>query len=158
MRGREFLRRAGTRAADERGFSMLFALGALTVTAILIASVLSAVGADAPLSEQDLAGKQAYAAASAGVQAFLYHLNENSTYWETCTNDTSTTRTYVAGSSTEYYEYAPVLANGATACSSTNPTGTLIDTGTGSLRLEFTGYSNGGAVSRGIVAGFKPAN
>ncbi len=146
------------RAADERGFSMLFAIGVLAITAILIAAVWTAVGADAPLSEQDLAAKQAYSAAQAGAQAYLYHLNENSTYWETCTNDTVSTPTYVAGSTTEYYEYAPVLANGASACSSSNPTGTLIDTGTGTLRFSFTGYSDGGTVSRAIVAGFKPAN
>jgi hypothetical protein len=149
---------ARARLADESGFSMLFALGVLMITAILIAAIWTAVGEDAPLSEQNVAAKQAYAAASAGAQAFLYHLNENSTYWETCSNDTSTTPNYVAGSTTEYYEYAPVLANSASACSSSNPTGTLIDTGTGTLRLEFTGYSDGGAVSRGIVAGFKPAN
>jgi hypothetical protein len=152
------LRSLRERAADERGFSMLFAIGVLAITAILIAAVWTAFGADAPLSEQDLAAKQAYSAAEAGAQAFLYQLNENSTYWETCTNDTVATPTYVAGSTTEYYEYAPVLANSSSACSSSNPTGTLIDTGTGSLRIAFTGFSDGGAVSRGVVAGFKPAN
>jgi hypothetical protein len=146
------------RAADERGFSMLFAIGVLAVTAILIAAVWTAVGADAPLSAQDIAAKQAYSAAEAGAQAYLYQLNENSTYWETCTNDSSSTPTYVAGSTTEYYEYSPVLANGASACSSSNPTGTLIDTGTGTLRIAFTGYSERGSVVRGVVAGFKPAN
>jgi hypothetical protein len=149
---------ARARAADDRGISMIFAIGVLAVTAILIAGVWTAVGLDSPLSAKDLAAKQAYAAAEAGAQAYLYHLNENSTYWETCSNDTASTPTYVAGSTTEYYEYAPVLANGASACSSSNPTGSLIDTGTGSLRLEFTGYADGGTVSRGVVAGFKPAN
>jgi hypothetical protein len=149
---------ARAHAADERGISMVFAIGVLAVTAILIAGVWTAVGLDSPLSAKDLAAKQAYAAAEAGAQAYLYHLNENSTFWETCSNDTASTPAYVAGSTTEYYEYAPVLANGVSTCSSSNPSGSLIDTGTGSLRLEFTGYADGGTVSRGVVAGFKPAN
>ena len=39
--------------------------------------------------------------AEAGAQAYLYHLNENSTYWETCSDDSSATPTYVPGSTTD---------------------------------------------------------
>jgi hypothetical protein len=145
-------------AADERGFTMLFAIGVLAVVVVLVLAVGTALVLDSPLSEQDLAGKQAYAAANAGVQAFLYQLNENPNYWETCANDNSTGNTYVPGSTTEYYTYAaiPATADGYSACSSSDPTDSLMPIGTGTIRIAFTGYVTvgGRTVSRGIVAGF----
>lgn len=155
-RGRVARLRARLRA--ERGFTLIFALGVLTVTALLSAAAFAAVGGDVHLTRADLDGKRAYAAAQAGLQAYLYQLNNNSAsaqFWETCANDTSNgAKITVPGSNTGItYSYQPVLANGATQCLNTNPVGTLIDLSTGTLRMEFTGYS--GNASRTIVASLK---
>jgi Tfp pilus assembly protein PilX len=143
------------------GFIMIICMGVLMVTMLLSAAVFLAVQSDTSLTRGDLDGKRAYAAAQSGMQAYLYSLNvnaSNSTWWETCTNDMSNngagTAVAVPGSTTAAtYSYLPVPANAATACSTTDPVGSLIDTGTGTLRMAFTGYS--GHATRSIVASFR---
>jgi Tfp pilus assembly protein PilX len=151
------LTRRAHRLRDQGGFTMILALGVLLVTALLSMAIFVAVQGDASLTRTDLSGKRAYAAAQAGLQEYLYELNANSTnstWWETCTNDmTNGTGTAVAVPGSTYgetYSYTPVLANGATSCSSTNPVGTLIDSTTGTLRIKVTGYT--GTSSKTIVA------
>lgn len=157
-------RRLRRRVRAEGGFTMIVAIGILMITMLLTAAVFAVVQSDAYLSRADLNGKQAYAAAQSGVQAYLYALNDNaanSTWWETCAND-SVSQTAVAGSSDASYTYSPVPANGSVSCSTSDPVGTLIDSGTGTLRLKFTGYAgNGcttattGCATRTIVASFR---
>ena len=79
-------------------------------------------------------------------------------WWETCSNDKSNsgagTPVPVPGATTgATYSYTPVPANGATACSTTDPVGSLIDNSTGTLRMAFTGYA--GNATRSIVASFR---
>ncbi len=116
------LRLLRARLRAEGGFTLIFALGVLMVTALLSAAVFAAVQRDVHLTRADLDGKRAYAAAQAGLQAYLYELNNNSAsaqWWETCSNDTSGgTNVPVPGSTTNTtYSYQPVLANGATSAS-----------------------------------------
>src|SRR6202012_3237172 len=97
--------------------------------------------------------------------AYLYALNtnaSNSQWWETCSNDTAAMTAVPGSTNGASYSYAPVPANGATACSTTNPVGTLIDTTTGTLRMKFTGYAGPGCTAgsaacqtRTIVARFR---
>jgi Tfp pilus assembly protein PilX len=153
------------RLGDQRGFAMIVAMGVLLVTLLLTAAIFSAVQGDAALTGADLNGKEAYAAAQSGVQAYLYALNTNATnsqWWETCSNDTAAMTGVPGSTNGESYSYAPVPANGATACSTSNPVGTLIDTSTGTLRLKFTGYAGPGCATgsaacqtRTVVASFK---
>jgi Tfp pilus assembly protein PilX len=154
------LRRLWRRLGSERGYIMLVALGVLSVTAVLSAAIFSAVQSDASLTRGDLDGKRAYAAAQAGVQAYLYALNtnaSNSQWWETCSND-SLAATAVPGTTTgATYAYAPV-----STCVQTDPVGSLIDTATGTLRMKFTGSAGTGCAtgpaacqSRTIVASFR---
>ena len=78
------------RLRQEQGFTMIVALGVLTVTALLTAAVMLTVQGDAMLTRSDLNGKRAYSAAQAGLQAYLYALNDSSTvstWWQTCAND-----------------------------------------------------------------------
>jgi hypothetical protein len=144
---------ARRRLSAEEGFSMLLAIGVLAVTALLTAAVWTAVNGDVRLSQHDLDSKRAYYAATAGVNAFLYQLNQNPDYWETCSNDAQS-QTAVAGSSTESYSWSPIPATGYASCTS-DPISSMIDTSTGTLRLKFIGYSGNPAVSRGVVAGFR---
>jgi hypothetical protein len=132
---------------------MIIALGVMLVTSLLCAAAFVAVESDARIVGHDLQGKQAYAAAQAGVQAYLYQLNENSLngWWENCSND-SQSATTVPGSSTGVkYSWQPV-----TTCNSSDPVGSLIDTA-GNLRIEFTGYAgpSSAQVTRTIVASFR---
>jgi Tfp pilus assembly protein PilX len=153
-------RRLRDRLAQERGFTMIFALGTLMVTMLLTAAVMTAVLGDTAFTRSDLDGKRAYAAAQSALQAYLYQVNNNSTtgqWWQTCANDTigsPTSPVAVPGSTTgATYSWTPVFANGSTACSTSDPIGTLIDTSTGVLRMKFTGYS--GKSQRTIVASLR---
>lgn len=147
------------RLAAEEGFTMMIALGVLIVTTLLVAAMFVAITGDVHISQHDLDGKRAYSAAEAGANAFLYQLNQNPDYWETCSNDTLA-KTEVPGTGTatvqpEYYSYTVIPANGNTACT-TNAINSLIDNATGSLRMEFTGYSGGpNSVVRTLVASYR---
>lgn len=151
------------RLRAEHGFTMLLVLGVLMVVTLATGAVFVAVQSDSSLSRNDLNGKRAYAAAQAGVQAYLYLLNDNasnSQWWETCSNDTKAATQVPGVSYPATYSYQPVLANGVSACDSSNPVGTLIDSSTGTLRVAFTGTAGlastpGGVATRTIVASFK---
>ena len=151
------LRRAlGAALRVESGFTMIIALSVLMITSLLTASVFLVVQGDATVTRADLDGKRAYTAAQAGLQAYVYQLNNNSTnsaWWGTCSNDT-VAKTAVLGTSTAtQYSYAPVPANGKATCLTTDPVGTLIDSVSGSLRMKFTGYSRN--TTRTIVASLR---
>ncbi len=143
------------RLSAEHGFTMLIAIGVLAVTTLLIAGMYIAINGDASLSQHDLDGKRAYSAAEAGANAYLYQLNQNPSYWSSCAND-SLGKTQVPGTSpAQYYSYQVIPANGAGSCTS-NVIASLIDNATGSLRMEFTGYSGGPTqVQRTLVASYR---
>jgi len=149
------LRWARNRLAGEAGFTMLIALGVLSVTALLISASFIAVSGDVNLSQHDLDGKRAYLAARAGVQAFLYQLNQNPNYWLTCPNDTQATTPVPGATTGVMYSWNPIYNPGYASCSS-DVINALIDPSTGTLRIEFIGYSGTNPqVQRGIVASFR---
>jgi hypothetical protein len=142
------------RISDERGFTMLATLMILVITTVLVGALFLALNGDAKLSQHDLDSKRAYNAAEAGANTFLYQLNQNPNYWESCTND-NVSQTQVPGTSPpEYYSYKVIPANGYTTCTS-NTISAFIDETTGSLRMEFTGYSGNPSVQRTIVAQYR---
>jgi hypothetical protein len=152
------------RAASESGFTMVVALGALAVTSLLVAAVFVAVKGDIHQSTQDLASQQAYAAARAGENAFLYQLNQNPNYWTTCANDYQPTPVAVPGATTnEKYSYAPVYNTGYsnTNCTTANAIAAMVDPTTATLRMKFTGYAGNTnssgvpTISRTLVTSFK---
>lgn len=150
--------RARRRLRQEHGFTMVVALLTLLVTSLLITATFVALQNQAHLSGTDYNDKQAYYAARAGLEQFLYDMNQNPNYWETCTNDyqSATNLPGATGPNPPQYGWAPVLANGAGACSSTNAIGTLIDTSTGSLTMEFYGYSGAHPqIEKGLVVSFR---
>jgi hypothetical protein len=151
------------RLGSEAGFTMIVAIGVLAVTSLLIAAVYVGVTDDVHLSQRDLDAKRAYYAARAGENAFLYQLNQDPNFWDVCSNDYQPNATAVPGSTTgEKYSFAPVYnpTYGVSNCSS-NPISALIDGTTGTLRMEFTGYSGppnalgNPSVSRTLVASFR---
>jgi Tfp pilus assembly protein PilX len=137
------------RRLGEHGFTLMFALGVMSVCTLLIVAIFFAVSSDATLTQSDLNGKRAYAAAEAGAQAYLFQLNNNSAaskWWQTCSDDSGTAT--VPGNTNESYTYRPVIT-----CTTNNAVGTVLDPTTGQLRIEFTGTS--GTSTRTIVASFR---
>src|SRR5947209_7070477 len=144
------------RLSAEHGFTMVLALGVLLVTSLLLSAVFFALQGEIHLGTDDLAAKRAYAAATAGVNAYLYQLNQNPNYWNTCSNDIQSSPVTVPGSSDGgSYTYAPVYANGNTSCTS-NVISSLIDNTTGSIRMVFTGKAGTNpVVTRSVVVSFR---
>ncbi len=149
---------------DERGVTMYLVIGVMLVTSLLMTAVLTATSTDASLARRDLDAKKATYAAQAGIAAYLQQLNANPNYWTTC----PTSASYSSGgtvavpdstSGDESYSYAPIPAPGYSACSTSNPTGSMV-TSAGTFRVQFNGYSgvNSGStqpVARSIVVTFK---
>lgn len=132
------LHRLRARLADQRGFTMIMAMGVLLVTSLLIGATFVALEGEAHSTQSDLDGKRAYYAAQAGLNAYLYHINQDSTYWQTCANNTTGGWVAVPGNTSgEYYQYTASPANGYSACSNTNVVNSMIDTNTGGLTLTF---------------------
>ena len=142
------------RAAREDGFTALAAIATLAITSALATAAFVAADSDTHLTQHDLEQKRAYLAARAGVNEFLHHLNQQTNYWDQCPTKAKTT---VPGSTdpTLKYSYQPVPANGESACDTNRPIDTMIDFGTGTFRMRFSGYSGTPEVSRNIVASFR---
>ena len=149
------LRRAHRRLGAEHGFTMVVALGALTVTSLLVAATFIALQGGSQIGRENLSAKQAFSAAQAGVNAYLYQMNQNPNYWETCANDILAETPVPGASDGASYSYQPIYANGNTTCT-TNVINSLVDNTTGTIRMVFTGYAgNRPQVSRGIVVSFR---
>ena len=143
---------------------MVVALGTLAVTSLLIAAVYVAVTADVQATARDTNVKQAYYAARAGENTFLYQLNQDPSYWSACSNDYHPTATTVPGAGTGVkYSFVPVYNTGYsnTNCTTANAISALIDANSGTLRIVFTGYAgptNAAGVpkvTRSVVASFR---
>lgn len=148
-------RRARRRLAAEEGFTMVVALGVMLVTSLLLTAVFFALQGEVQSGTNDLSAKQAYAAATAGIQTYLYDMNQNPNYWGTCANDTVGTTAVPGSSDGATYSYAPIYANGNTGCTS-NVINSLVDTATGTIRLVFTGNAGSApVVSRSLVVSFR---
>ncbi len=141
------------RLRAEDGFTMTIALMVLTISSLLIAAAFVAAKGDIGNTQHDLDAKRAYSAARSGLANFLVQLNRNTELWESCPSKGSTQ--VPGGPSNLRYSYTTVPANGATACSTSNPVGTLVDFSSGSFRMKFTGTSGTPAVTRTIVAAFR---
>lgn len=159
------------RPGAEDGFTMVVAIGAMVLVLVMSVAAYTAVQTDLPLTAHDSLQKQAYTAAQAGIQEYLYDLDTNSEFWTECVptpagainQEGSTANTKaVPGSSNESYAIELMAANGYTSCSTSNPVNTMISTapsGAGTLQIRVTGYATGdgngagtGTVSRTIVA------
>jgi Tfp pilus assembly protein PilX len=166
------------RLRSEAGFTMIFILGVLVVVMGLSVAAFAAVKSDLPLTSNDSLQKQAYAAAQAGVQRYLYALDQDSEFWTQCAPTSSTwinnpvstaaarstlKKTPVPGA-TGYPAYAVELLPAAgqstyTQCSTSNPVASMIQTGGsggGTIRIRATGYAGAnGSVMRTITANLK---
>jgi Tfp pilus assembly protein PilX len=159
------------RLRDERGFTMIIALATLVIVLGLTMAAFAAVNNDFPLAANDSLQKQAYSTAQAGIQRYLYDLDQNSEYWTQCIPTSSTwvnnpstnpaTLNYATVSGTSNQRYAVELLPAAgqttyTQCNVNNPVASMIQAtgnGAGTIRIRSTGYA--GTVRRTLVANLR---
>jgi hypothetical protein len=148
---------------------MIVALFAMLIVLGLTAAAFAAVNGDLPLTANDSLQKQAYAAAQAGVQNYLFDLDQDSEYWTQCVPTGSTwintagasplKSKAVPGSSTEKYAVELLPAAGQTTytqCDKNNAVASMVQAtgnGAGTIRIRSTGYA--GSVDRTIVANLR---
>ncbi|MEA2251126.1 MAG: hypothetical protein QOG70_1368 [Solirubrobacteraceae bacterium] len=154
MPDRRLMTRLRARLGDEGGFSMIVVMIALTVGSLLSIAALAAATGDFPSARKSQDRKAAYGAAESGIQYFNFRLSQNNDYWKTCGDSAAgriNTRTIPSSNQTYTVEFLP--ANGATACSTTQPEATMISSANGTFRIRATGRS--GNVYRSIVATYR---
>jgi hypothetical protein len=154
--------------SSERGVAMLVVLMALIAGSLVSAVALSAAGADLPFARESQDRKQAYAAAEAGLEYYLFQLSQDNDFWTRCTNVPEPNETErspvnaawdgrgadprafrkVPGTTSEYaIELLP--ARGSAQCVPGSADATFLDRSTGTFRIRSTGRVNG--VTRSLV-------
>jgi hypothetical protein len=165
------------KVSDERGFTMIMTVIGVTAAMLLAAVAVTAVNGSAQATGRDLARKQAYEAALAGINEYAYHLHHYSAYWSECTsavpagevsalNQIGSTekKRPMPGEPNASYAIELIPATGHSKCewSSTNiekATSTMIESQEpmkGTFRIRSTGFYNNSKAS--ITATFKPAS
>lgn len=160
--------RRRVRARAEDGFTMIVVIGVLVVVLGSTMAAFAAVNGDLPLASNDSSQKQAYAAAEAGIQRYLYALDQNSEFWTQCVPAGSnwiynpggaswTNSAPVPGAPGEHYavELLPAIGQVTyTKCDATHPVASMIQasgTGAGTIRIRVTGFAGNGSVKRTLV-------
>jgi hypothetical protein len=140
----------------EHGFTMIVAIGVMFVTGLLLVAAFTVAIGEVEASHNDLARKQAYYAALAGVQEYEYELQANPDYWEKCIGPSGT----VVKETSEHYEDEVLLAHSApgtyTKCTSSAPFETAIESKgslTNTFRIKSVGTAAG--AKRTLIATFK---
>jgi hypothetical protein len=158
--------------AAQHGYSMLVVVMVMLATSMLTAAAFAAVGGDIPFARASQDRKQAYAAAEAGLEYYLYQLARDNDYWTRCTTvpdiapgipapinkANPVTRKWrdIAGSSEAKFSVELLPANGAAECNAATPELTMLNTNSGTFRIRSTGQSRG--VRRSVVAMFRRAS
>jgi Tfp pilus assembly protein PilX len=81
-------RRLTARLREQDGVTLIFMLGAMVVTSLLVIAAFTSANGEVHLTATDTAQKKAYYAAEAGVEDYEYHLTEDGNYLDYCTSPT----------------------------------------------------------------------
>jgi type IV pilus assembly PilX-like protein len=151
--------------SSERGVAMIVVLMVLIAGTMLGTVALSAAGADMPFARDSQDRKQAYAAAEAGIEYYLYQLSQDNDYWTKCqtgaapnpgepnpvvqrwikSNGADTRIDHwrkVPGAKAEYaIELMPAASNGK--CVANDGGASMLDQASGTFRIRSTGRING---------------
>ncbi len=150
MRMSKPIDRIRTRILDERGVTMIIALGVMLVTSLLLVGAYVSTNGDVHNSHVNVAQKQAYYAALAGIQEYEYQLQANPDYWQKCEESASTVSTETG----ERYEIKLLPASSepeGTKCSTSAPFTTMIES-KGALPNTFRIESIGCAGATGLTS------
>ncbi len=153
------------RLRDERGFTMIIAIGVMFVTSMLLVAAFTAVNGDVHNSQTNVDQKKAYYAAAAGIQEYEYQLQANPDYWETC----PAPKGEVPGEGKETFEDTtlaattdPEAAKGTPpekVCNASSPFSTIIESsGTLANTFRIRSVGKSGKETRTLVANFQVAN
>lgn len=160
------------RLAAQDGYTMAAVMMVLLATSIMASATFAAVGGDIPFTRESQDRKQAYAAAEAGIEYYLYQLTRDNDYWKTCDtapgpngqpnpvnqpNPPADERRWrdLHGAPDSRFSIELLPANDeprcevSTAAQPTRADQTMIDRSTGTFRIRSTGTSRG--VRRSIV-------
>jgi hypothetical protein len=149
----------------EHGFSMVAVVMVMLATGMLGAIAFAVVGGDIPFARAAQDRKQAYAAAEAGIEYYLYQLARDNDYWTNCDdvddsapinleNPSPGARKWrtISGADSDA-RFSIELLPGEGACDTSNPEETMLDEETGTFRIRSTGEVNG--VRRTIVSTYR---
>lgn len=163
------IRRMRARFAAEDGYTMIAAVGGVSLISVLAAGALAASNGDLNLVQRNLDYKRAHAAAQAGVADYSFHLNNDNSYWARCTSvpepnavnqmGSTAKRRAVPGPAGASYAIELLPATGKSKCETAKPAETMLEQGslnTGSFRIRSTGYAGDAKVS--LVATYKRAS
>jgi Tfp pilus assembly protein PilX len=155
---------------DESGFALVSVLVLLMVGTMFALAAWSTSKADIKPTASDRYSKQAYAAAEAGLNYYLFRLSQNNAYWSDCDqvpppNSTEQNPVNLAGATTLRWRNVPgtqakyaiellpqnnVAPTGTWCAPGSAATGVLLDKSSGILQVRSTGQSNG--YRRSVVA------
>jgi Tfp pilus assembly protein PilX len=164
------IRRRLHRLKDESGFALVSVLILMMVGTLFALAAWTSSKADIPASTKDRASKQAYAAAEAGINYYMFRLGQNNAYWTDCDqvaapNSTDPNPVNLEGASTLRWRTVPgttsqyaielIAQNGVTATGNWCTVGasaaaSLLDSASGTLQIRSTGTYAG--VRRSVVA------
>jgi len=158
----------------EAGFTTVTMAGIMLAATLFSVAAIAVADGDISDAREDVDRKQAYAAAEAGLNDYIHHLDRDNSYWSKCTDvpppdpsrpqerapvnqawsgQGSDPRVWrnVPGSEARYtIELLP--APGSSECVAGQDT-SMIDPATGTFRIRATGRSRG--ITRSIVATFR---
>jgi Tfp pilus assembly protein PilX len=155
----------------ESGFALVGVLLFLLVGTIFAMTAWATTNADIPQSARDRQGKEAYAAAEAGINYYLFRLGQNNAYWTNCDqvaapNSTEANPVNLAGATTLRWrnvqgsgaQYAIELLpqNGNAQClPGSSATATMLDAASSTMQIRSTGRS--GLIRRSVVTTLRRA-
>jgi type II secretory pathway pseudopilin PulG len=162
------------KADDESGFTMIMTVIGVSLIALLAAVAVTAVNGSAQVTGRDIARKQAYEAALAGINEYSYHLHVKSDYWTECTKavpsgevsalnqqGSTANRRPLPGGSGASYALELIPANGFKECvpgieAATSSMLEALEPMRGTFQVRATGFYGKAQVS--VTATFKPAS
>lgn len=153
--------------SHQSGFTTVVVMGMMFVGTMLVVAAFAAANGDTTVTRHDQYYKEAYNAAEAGVNWYLYHLTQDANYWSKCaqasgpdknsppvydnTEGSSFAWTNIQGSQAQFMiDLLP--APGQTECIIGQST-SIVNPSTGAFMVRSTGNYRG--VHRSIVATFR---
>jgi Tfp pilus assembly protein PilX len=162
---------------SEGGYVMVTVMGVLLVATLFSVAALAAAQNDTTQSRGDVDRKAAFSAAEAGLNYYLYHLNEDSNFWASCTaveapgatQQAPVNQPWTSGPDTRIWRNTPdstdtqytieLLPASGSLCNPADPAGSMINPSNGTFRIRATGRSaakrGGGWTYRSVVGTFR---
>ncbi len=75
-----------SRSRSESGFTLGATILGGAVMGLVVVTAVTAARGELNVTRADLAQKQAYEAARAGIADYAYHLNQDTNFWTRCAN------------------------------------------------------------------------